>query len=146
VKRLMLAFAAITLFVTTAALPCLADGNPEPICDKNGCQKPPLPQVASSTSWQNLFNWVTFNTLASQCTVDAGGNIWTCGFTSPSGAQLLLVEDSSQTCAANGICSYSSYTVPTGPGYTQYFTLGSSTGISLGSTVNIGCYPIMLSQ
>jgi hypothetical protein len=30
VKRLMLALAAITLFLTTAALPSMADGNPLP--------------------------------------------------------------------------------------------------------------------
>jgi len=143
VKRLMLALAAIALFLTTTALPSLADGNPMPICTKTGCQKPPLPDVASSTSWQNLFDWVTLNTLASQCSTS--GSIWTCGFTSPSGSQLLIVEDTSQTCTSNGQCTYSSYTVPTGPGYTQYYTL-DGTSHSLGSTVNIGCYPIMLSQ
>jgi hypothetical protein len=32
VKRLMLALAAITLFLTTAALPSMADGNPSSKC------------------------------------------------------------------------------------------------------------------
>jgi hypothetical protein len=41
VKRLMLALAAIALFLTTAALPSMADGNPLPrgttICTPLGC-------------------------------------------------------------------------------------------------------------
>jgi len=41
VKRFMLALAAITLFLTTAALPSMADGNPtprgNPICTLLGC-------------------------------------------------------------------------------------------------------------
>ena len=37
-KRLMLALAAIALFLTTAALPSMADGNPGPlICTIQGC-------------------------------------------------------------------------------------------------------------
>jgi hypothetical protein len=36
VKRLMLAVAAIALFVTTAALPSLADGFPTPTGTKSG--------------------------------------------------------------------------------------------------------------
>ncbi len=145
-KQLMLAVAAMALFLTTAALPCLADGNPMPICNAHGCQKPQmLPAGASSTSWSDLLNWLTINTVSSQCALDASGVIWTCGFTSPSGAELLLAVDTSQTCTANGQCTYSSYTVPSGPGYTQYYTL-DGTDHSLGSTVNVGCYPILLSQ
>jgi hypothetical protein len=39
VKRLMLALAAIALFLTTAALPSMADGNPLPrtVCTPLGC-------------------------------------------------------------------------------------------------------------
>jgi hypothetical protein len=40
VKRLMLALAAIALFLTTAALPSMADGNPIPICSPQGCTLP----------------------------------------------------------------------------------------------------------
>jgi len=40
VKRLILAVAAITLFLATATLPILADGNPLPICTPSGCTKP----------------------------------------------------------------------------------------------------------
>lgn len=42
-KRLMLALAAIALFLTTAALPSMADGNPMPhgtICTPLGCTAP----------------------------------------------------------------------------------------------------------
>jgi hypothetical protein len=39
-KRLVLALAAVTLFVTTAALPSMADGNPMPICTPQGCTLP----------------------------------------------------------------------------------------------------------
>jgi hypothetical protein len=43
VKRLMRALAAIALFLTTAALPSLADGNPTPpgssICKILGCSQ-----------------------------------------------------------------------------------------------------------
>jgi len=44
VKRLMLALAAITLFLTTAALPSMADGNPTPRinvpCGIRNCPQP----------------------------------------------------------------------------------------------------------
>jgi hypothetical protein len=40
VKRIMLALAAITLFLTTVALPSLADGNPMPVCTAQGCTWP----------------------------------------------------------------------------------------------------------
>src|ERR1035438_4602634 len=40
VKRLLLAVAALTFFLTTAALPSMADGNPMPTCDSKGCTKP----------------------------------------------------------------------------------------------------------
>jgi hypothetical protein len=40
VKRLMLALAVITLFLTTAALPSMADGNPVPVCTPLGCTLP----------------------------------------------------------------------------------------------------------
>lgn len=36
-KRFMLALAALTLFLTTAALPSLADGNPESKCYPKVC-------------------------------------------------------------------------------------------------------------
>ncbi len=39
-KKLLLVFAALVL-LTTAAVPSFADGNPMPICNKNGCQVPP---------------------------------------------------------------------------------------------------------
>jgi hypothetical protein len=39
VKRLMLALAAITLFLATAALPSMADG-PAPVCTPAGCTLP----------------------------------------------------------------------------------------------------------
>ena len=39
-KRLMLALAAIALFLTTAALPSMADGWPDPFaCTTRGCSK-----------------------------------------------------------------------------------------------------------
>ena len=43
-KRFMLVLAAIALFLTTAALPSMADGNPTPIgliCTLLGCSGPP---------------------------------------------------------------------------------------------------------
>jgi hypothetical protein len=40
VKRLMLVLAAMALFLTTAALPSMADGNPGPICTPSGCTVP----------------------------------------------------------------------------------------------------------
>jgi hypothetical protein len=43
VKRLMLTLAAMALFLTTAALPTLADGNPAPVCTPSGCTKPGSP-------------------------------------------------------------------------------------------------------
>jgi hypothetical protein len=144
VKQIMLALAAVTLFVTIAALPSLADGNPMPICTKTGCQKP-LPDYASSVSWQEFYAWTANNVATQSCSSDSSGFVWTCSFDSPSGTELLVVWDSSQSCTVEG-CTYSSFTVPTGPGYTQYYILGSSSGTSLGSTVNIGCYPILLSQ
>jgi hypothetical protein len=39
VKRLMLALAALALFLTSAALPSLADP-PMPTCTPSGCTKP----------------------------------------------------------------------------------------------------------
>lgn len=36
-KRFLLALAAITLFLTTAVLPTLADGNPESKCYPKAC-------------------------------------------------------------------------------------------------------------
>ncbi len=45
-KRLMLALAAIALFLTTAALPSMADGNPmptnTPVCTPLGCTTPAI--------------------------------------------------------------------------------------------------------
>lgn len=143
-KRLLLALSAIALFVTTAALPSFADGNPMPICTKTGCQKP-LPDYASAVSWQEFYAWTTSNIVTQSCSSGSSGYVWSCSFESPSGTELLVVWDSSQSCTVEG-CSYSSFTVPTGPGYTQYYILGSSTSTALGSTVNIGCYPILLSQ
>jgi hypothetical protein len=144
VKRLMLAVAAITLFLTTVALPSLADGNPMPICTKTGCTKP-LPPSAPTQSWANFYSWVATNTLTQQCASDQSGNVWNCGFVTANGTQLLAVWDSSQTCNNSGFCTHSSYTVPTSPGYTRYYDLDGAS-FSLGSTVNIGCYPILLSQ
>jgi len=144
VKTLMLALAAVTLFVTTTALPSLADGNPMPVCTKNGCTKP-VPQNASVQSWQQFYVWIAGNILTQTCAPDQSGNVWTCGFNTPNGTELLVVWDSSQTCTVVG-CTYSSYTVPSGPGYTQYYTLGAQAGSPLGSAVYIGCYPILLSQ
>ena len=43
-KRFLLVLAAMAVFVTSAALPSLADGNPWPICDANGCKKPYPPK------------------------------------------------------------------------------------------------------
>ncbi len=43
-KRLLLVLAAMSVFVTSAALPGMADGNPLPICDANGCHKPYPPK------------------------------------------------------------------------------------------------------
>jgi hypothetical protein len=40
VKRFMLALATLALFLTTAALPLMADGNPEPVCNPQGCHVP----------------------------------------------------------------------------------------------------------
>ncbi|MGA7560487.1 MAG: hypothetical protein WCF61_18500 [Terriglobales bacterium] len=40
-KRFMLALAALAMFLTTVALPSLADGMPEPVCNAQGCQLPP---------------------------------------------------------------------------------------------------------
>ncbi len=39
-KRLMLALAALTLFLATATLPLMADP-PMPYCNEQGCQLPP---------------------------------------------------------------------------------------------------------
>jgi hypothetical protein len=39
-KKLVFVLAAV-LLLTTATVPCFADGNPMPICDKNGCHMPP---------------------------------------------------------------------------------------------------------
>jgi len=43
-KRLMLALAAIALFLTSAALPSMADGNPMPttVCTPLGCAHTPV--------------------------------------------------------------------------------------------------------
>ena len=41
-KRFLLALAAITLFLATAALPSMADGNPMPVCNAKGCTVPLL--------------------------------------------------------------------------------------------------------
>ena len=43
-KRLILVFAAMAVLVTASALPGLADGNPMPICNANGCKKPYPPK------------------------------------------------------------------------------------------------------
>ncbi|MGA7445307.1 MAG: hypothetical protein WBQ43_11070 [Terriglobales bacterium] len=40
-KRFMLALAALAMFLTTATLPLMADGAPEPACTPQGCQMPP---------------------------------------------------------------------------------------------------------
>jgi hypothetical protein len=44
VKRLMLALAAFALFLTAAALPSMADGNPMPtnVCTPLGCVHSPV--------------------------------------------------------------------------------------------------------
>jgi hypothetical protein len=39
-KKMMLLLAAFVL-LTTTAVPSFADGNPMPVCTKNGCQMPP---------------------------------------------------------------------------------------------------------
>lgn len=43
-KRFLLVLAGMAVFVTASALPGLADGNPLPICDANGCKKPYPPK------------------------------------------------------------------------------------------------------
>ncbi len=43
-KRFLLILAAMAVFVSTAAIPSFADGNPWPICDTSGCKKPLPPQ------------------------------------------------------------------------------------------------------
>jgi hypothetical protein len=40
VKRLFLILAAVAVFLTTTPVPSLADGNPAPICNAQGCKKP----------------------------------------------------------------------------------------------------------
>lgn len=41
-KKLFLVLAAVAVFLTTAAVPSLADGSPAPTCTEQGCKKPPL--------------------------------------------------------------------------------------------------------
>jgi hypothetical protein len=40
----LLVLAALAALVASAAVPSLADGNPLPICDANGCHKPYPPK------------------------------------------------------------------------------------------------------
>lgn len=40
VKKLFLILATVTVFLTTAAIPSRADGDPAPICNAQGCKKP----------------------------------------------------------------------------------------------------------
>ena len=90
--------------------------------------------------WTEVYNWVTGATLSSACTVS--GTVWSCGL-SRSGYQALAVWDASQDCT-NGVCASSTFTVPSGGGYTLYRDLtGAETSIT-GTTVPISAKPILL--
>lgn len=97
----------------------------------------------AATGWTAVYNWMVGNVMTVPCTVDASGNIWSCGLKTAGGVNQLAVWDSSQSCTP---CTYSTYSYPAT--FTKYYTLdsGPSTTPLLGGTVQIGWKPILLSQ
>lgn len=102
--------------------------------------------TAPAVAWQQVYGWMVGNSMTQSCAPDMTGNIWTCALVTPTGKQLLAVWDASKTCSS-GVCTTSTYSIPTGPNYTQYFTLDNGVAIPISSsTVSIGWKPILLTQ
>jgi hypothetical protein len=99
----------------------------------------------SGKAYAQVYRWMVGN---SPQPCGQSGTVWTCGFTSPSGAPTLAVWDTAQTCSGStwdthGTCTYSQYSYP--PGYHYYFTLDDSTAHPImTTTVQIGARPILL--
>lgn len=91
------------------------------------------------TTYNEMTKWLVGATLSSPCT--AVGTVWQCGYTRPGGYKALAVWDTSQTCNA-GVCTTSSFTVPTG--YYYSLDLNDVKTQITGSTCQIGSKPVLL--
>jgi hypothetical protein len=100
-------------------------------------------------AYATTYNWMVGNTMTQLCAPFVlphhdSSPIWTCGLTKPDGTKLLAVWDTAQTCS-KGTCTTSTFTVPTSPRYTGYYTLNDARRHVLGKTVAIGLKPVLLS-
>jgi hypothetical protein len=98
--------------------------------------------TTAGVSFQQTEAWVSGATLSAPgC--EGNGNVWTCLYTRSGGYTGLVVWDVSQTCN-NGLCTTSSFTVPSSAEYTQYQDVAGNTHNISGETVPIGAKPILL--
>jgi hypothetical protein len=99
-------------------------------------------------AYATTYGWMVGNRMTQLCAPVVlqhhdSSPIWSCGLTKPDGTLLLAVWDTSQTCS-KGVCTTSTYTVPTSPRYTGYYTLNDNRRHVLGKTVGIGLKPVLL--
>jgi hypothetical protein len=90
-----------------------------------------------------LYYWLGGATATGPCT--SSGTVWTCGFTSASGAQAEAVWDSAQSCSvvnSSESCTFSNFSP--NPVYTTYEDLQGGSHTISGSSVSIGVEPILL--
>jgi Putative Ig domain len=93
----------------------------------------------AGNAYLQLHKWILGAASSGACA--ANGTVWTCNLTRAGGYQAMAVWDSSQTCD-NGVCTYSTFTVP--PPYVQYHDLNGNLFTNIGSQVSIGLEPILL--
>jgi len=94
----------------------------------------------AGAAWEQIYSW-TLNAKYSTPCANAGGSVWQCTI-SQNNTTSLLVWDASQTCA-NGSCTTSDFTVPSG--YTEFDDLSGNVNQAIANgTVAIGAKPIRL--
>ena len=96
--------------------------------------------VEAETSYQQTYNWLVNASLVTPCA--ASGTVWSCTISS-SGAQYLIMWDTSQTCSS-GSCTTKNQAV--GSQWTQYrdMTTASTPVTISGSVVPVGIKPVLL--
>lgn len=110
-----------------------------------GCTRPDLSGVGFSCSdalaWTEVQQWIVGRTQSQPC--QANGTVWTCQFTKSGGFQGLAVWDTAQSCS-NGVCTTSTYSLPSGSNYIHYLDLEGDDTLISGNTVQVGYKPIYL--
>jgi hypothetical protein len=94
----------------------------------------------AETAYQQTYNWLVNATLVTPCA--AVGTIWSCTI-STSGAESLILWDTSQSCA-NGVCTTKNQTVSSQWTKYQNMTVADSPITISGGIVPVGIQPVIL--